>query len=60
MYKEMIQYKLVKNEIQPDIFTIAGVERPPIIEIPEYRQKFYPELGPVCTDQVAALSAYPE
>ena len=60
LYKEMIQYKLVKNEIQPDKFKIAGVERPPIIEIPDYLQKFYPELNPLCTDQVAALPAFPD
>jgi glucosyl-3-phosphoglycerate synthase len=60
LHKEMIQYKLVKNEIHPDIFQIAGVERPPIIEIPEYKQKFYAELDPFCTDRVAALPACPE
>jgi len=40
LYQEMIQYNLVKNEFQPDLFKIDGVERPPIAEIPEYRQKF--------------------
>jgi len=40
LYQEMIQYNLVKNEIQPDILKIDGVERPPMVEIPEYRQKF--------------------
>ena len=40
LYQEMIQYNLVKNEIQPDILKIDGVERPPIVEISEYRQKF--------------------
>lgn len=40
LYQEMIQYNLVKNEFQPDILKIDGVERPPIVEIPEYRQKF--------------------
>lgn len=39
-FNEMIQYNLVRNEYQPDIFTIKGVERPPIIEIPQYRKKF--------------------
>ena len=39
-FDEMIQYNLVRNEYQPDIFTIKGVERPPIIEIDEYRKKF--------------------
>ncbi len=40
LYKEMIQYNLVKSEFQPDILKIDGVERPPIVEIPEYREKF--------------------
>lgn len=40
VYYEMIQYNLVKNEYQPDIFKFEGVERPPIIEISEYREKF--------------------
>ena len=39
-FNEMIQYNLVKNEFQPDIFNVDGLERPPIIEIPEYRKKF--------------------
>ena len=37
---EMIQYILVKNKYQPDIFKNKGVERPPIIEIEKYREKF--------------------
>ena len=40
IFDEMIQYNLVRNEYKPDIFTIKGVERPPIIEIPQYRKKF--------------------
>lgn len=40
IFDEMIQYNLVRNEYKPDIFKIKGVERPPIIEIPEYRKKF--------------------
>ena len=40
IYYEMIQYNLVRNEYQPDIFKIQGVERPPMTEIPEYREKF--------------------
>jgi glucosyl-3-phosphoglycerate synthase len=40
LYKEMIQYSLIKNEYQADIMQIGGIERPPMIEIPEYRQKF--------------------
>ncbi len=41
IFNEMIQYNLVRNEYRPDTFKIEGVERPPIIEIPEYREKFY-------------------
>jgi glucosyl-3-phosphoglycerate synthase len=37
---EMIQYNLIKNEYKPDIFQTEGHERPPIIEIPAYREKF--------------------
>jgi len=40
LFNEMIQYNLVKNEYKPDIFKIEGHERPPIIEIPAYREKF--------------------
>lgn len=40
VFDEMIQYNLVRNEYKPDIFKIKGIERPPIIEIPEYRKKF--------------------
>jgi len=40
LHNEMIQYNLIKNEYKPDIFQIQGHERPPIIEIPAYREKF--------------------
>ncbi len=40
IFDEMIQYNLVRNEYKPDIFKIKGIERPPIIEIAEYRKKF--------------------
>jgi len=40
LFDEMIQYNLVENEYQPDILRIKGLERPPMIEIPEYREKF--------------------
>ncbi len=40
LLNEMIQYNLIRNEYKPDIYQIKGVERPPIIEIPEYREKF--------------------
>jgi len=40
LFNEMIQYNLVRNEYKSDIFKIEGHERPPMIEIPEYRDKF--------------------
>ncbi|MEA3428222.1 MAG: glucosyl-3-phosphoglycerate synthase, partial [Thermodesulfobacteriota bacterium] len=40
IFDEMIQYNLVRNEYKPDIFKIKVIERPPIVEIPEYRKKF--------------------
>jgi glucosyl-3-phosphoglycerate synthase len=40
LFDEMIQYNLVENEYQPDILRIKGLERPPMITIPEYRKKF--------------------
>lgn len=40
LFDEMIQYNLVNDEYQADILKIEGHERPPIIEIPEYREKF--------------------
>ena len=40
LFDEMIQFNLVKGEYKPDIYKIKGHERPPIIEIPEYRKKF--------------------
>lgn len=39
-YLEMIQYNLVKSRYQADIYKVEGVERPPMIEVPEYREKF--------------------
>ena len=42
LHDEMIQYRLVKGAIEPDIVQIKGVERPPIIELPEYRAKYHP------------------
>lgn len=40
MHDRMIQYKISGNQIEPDILQIKGHERPPMIEIPEYRIKF--------------------
>ena len=40
LFNEMIQYNLIRSEYQPDIYQVEGVERPPMIEIPEYCEKF--------------------
>ncbi len=40
LFDEIIQYNLVENEYQPDALKIRGLERPPMITIPEYCQKF--------------------
>lgn len=40
MFDEMIQYQIVDNQIKPDTVEIRGDERPPMIEIEQYRDKF--------------------
>jgi glucosyl-3-phosphoglycerate synthase len=40
LYDEIIQYNLVDNEFQAETLRIKGLERPPMITIPEYREKF--------------------
>jgi glucosyl-3-phosphoglycerate synthase len=40
MYNEMIQYNLVNDRYEPEKLRLEGLERPPMIEIPEYREKF--------------------
>ena len=45
LFQEMIQYNLVNDQYEPDIFKIEGHERPPIIDIPEYREKFNIDLA---------------
>ena len=40
IFDQIIQYQLVKNELQPDILKMAGVERPPICDLAEYQAKF--------------------
>ncbi|MGD9329887.1 MAG: glucosyl-3-phosphoglycerate synthase [Desulfobacterales bacterium] len=42
IFDEIIQYQLVKNNITPDAMKMAGIERPPMVTIPEYREKFAP------------------
>ena len=41
LFDEMIQYNLVHDSYQPDITRLEAVERPPMIEIPEYREKYH-------------------
>ncbi len=40
MFNQMIQYRLAGEEYESDLFTYGGHERPPMIQIPAYRQKF--------------------
>ena len=40
LYDEIIQYNLVESRYQSEALKIIGFERPPIIEIPEYCEKF--------------------
>ena len=40
MFDEMIQYSLINNQLRPDIRTLEQYERPPMKEVPEYREKF--------------------
>lgn len=40
MHDQMIQYNITGSQIEPDILQIKGYERPPMIEIPEYIEKF--------------------
>lgn len=41
LFDEIIQYNLVENEYQPESLKIVGLERPPMITIPEYCEKFH-------------------
>jgi glucosyl-3-phosphoglycerate synthase len=50
LFDEMIQYNLVNDQYEPDIYKITGHERPPIIDIPEYREKF--NIDPAQTPEV--------
>jgi len=44
IFKDMIQYERIPGEYQPQTFRIEGHERPPMITIPEYREKFQKSL----------------
>jgi glucosyl-3-phosphoglycerate synthase len=40
IYDEMIQYQMVKNRLKAENHVLEQHERPPMIQIPEYVQKF--------------------
>ena len=46
VFKEMIQYKRIPGEYQPDIYRIEGHERPPMNTVPEYCDKFKKSSNP--------------
>jgi glucosyl-3-phosphoglycerate synthase len=43
LFREMIQFKLVDDVYTADELALSIQERPPIIDIQEYKDKFYPE-----------------
>lgn len=40
LFHQMIQYSLVRNEVKPNLFALERLERPAIVEIEKYREKF--------------------
>lgn len=40
LHDEMIQYKISGDDLKQDLFRYKGYERPPMVEIPEYINKF--------------------
>ncbi len=45
--RNMIQYNLVRDAYRPDILALQCLERPPMIDIPAYREKFGMHAGNV-------------
>jgi glucosyl-3-phosphoglycerate synthase len=43
LFEQMIQHQVVDGSYEPNIFEIRECERPPIIQLPEYRKKFKKE-----------------
>ena len=43
MYDQMIQYTISGADIEPDIVRLENYERPPMVDIPEYQEKFKPD-----------------
>ena len=41
IFNQMIQYSLIGEDYNPDFYKIDGIERPPMIEIEKYREKFH-------------------
>jgi glucosyl-3-phosphoglycerate synthase len=40
MFDEIIQYRMVEGQIEPDKHSLPVYERPPMISVPEYRARF--------------------
>ncbi len=40
IFDEMIQFQLVRGSLRPELFSLAQHERPPMMDIPEYGEKF--------------------
>jgi glucosyl-3-phosphoglycerate synthase len=40
LHEEMLQYQLDGNELRADPFRVKGIERPPMVDVPEYRRRF--------------------
>ena len=43
LFNEMIQYHLINGKLQPNVHILEAHERPPMITISEYREKFMPD-----------------
>lgn len=43
VFDKMLQYQYVNEKYETKMYEIKEQERPPIISIPEYREKFYPD-----------------
>ncbi|MBL0702038.1 MAG: hypothetical protein JJV91_01000 [Desulfosarcina sp.] len=39
-FNKIIQYNLVKDNYEAAIYSFEGLERPPMIDIQQYREKF--------------------
>ena len=45
IFDQMIQYHMARDTLEPEIHVLESLERPPIIELPEYQEKFSPRRG---------------